>query len=295
MPEIAPRQAASFGKGNTARAPKKANVMKKQACFSKRRGKVKEKNIAQKLEWWYEDFCRSQVLVKDFIEHDPVQFPRRFKRRADIEIAAFLTATIAWGRRDLIIRSAQKMFSLMEPCPSAFVMDGDYRKLKDRCVYRTFFEDDLKYFCRGFKSCYMKYGSLEKLFVSAPDIWQGIALFREEMAAANKGRYSKHIADPGSPDRAGSACKRINLALRWLVRKGPVDMGLWKSITPAALYIPLDIHVARTSRRLGLLERKSNDKKAVIELTEKLRKFCPEDPVKYDFVLFSMSLVDKWQ
>jgi uncharacterized protein (TIGR02757 family) len=266
--------------------------MKKQACFSKRRGEMIKKSITEKLESWYEDFCRSPGLVSDFIKNDPVQFPRSFTKRADIEIAAFLTATIAWGRRDLIIRSAEKMFSLMAPGPAAFVMDGDYRKLKDHCVYRTFFEDDLKYFCRGFKSCYAKYGSLEKLFASVPDIWQGIALFRKEMAAVNKGLYSKHIANPGLPDRTGSACKRINLALRWLVRKGPVDMGLWKNVSPASLYIPLDLHVARTSRRLGLLERKSNDKKAVIELTEKLRKFCPEDPVKYDFALFSIGLTN---
>jgi uncharacterized protein (TIGR02757 family) len=246
--------------------------------------------LGKALNYWYKKFCASEELVKDFIAHDPVQFPRRFSKRADIEIAAFLTATIAWGRRDLIIRSAEKMFSIMKGGPAAFVMAGDYRKLKDRCVYRTFFEDDLLYFCRGFKSCYAKYGSLEKLFASGADIWQGIFLFREEMAAANKGRYSKHIANPGTADRAGSACKRINLALRWLARKGPVDMGLWKSITPAALYIPLDLHVARTSRRLGLLERKSNDKKAVIELTEKLREFCPEDPVKFDIVLFKMGL-----
>jgi uncharacterized protein (TIGR02757 family) len=244
----------------------------------------------EELNCWYKKLCASEVLAKDFIAHDPVQFPRRYTKRADIEIAAFLTATIAWGRRDLIIRSAQTMFSLMEPGPSAFVMAGDYRKLKDRCVYRTFFEDDLKYFCKGFKSCYAKYGSLEKLFASGADTWQGIALFREEMAAANRGRYSKHIANPGTADHSGSACKRINLALRWLVRKGPVDMGLWKSVSPAALYIPLDLHVARTSRRLGLLERKSNDKKAVIELTEKLRVFCPEDPVKYDLALFLIGL-----
>ena len=225
---------------------------------------------------------------------DPVQFPRRYaksgaKQRANIEIAAFLAATIAWGRRDLILRSAEKMFSLMEPNPAAFVMAGNYRKLKDRCIHRTFFEDDLKYFGRGFKSCYAKYGSLEKLFAAALDIWQGIALFREEMAAANGGRYTKHIANPGKPDAAaGSACKRINLALRWLVRKGPVDLGLWKSISPSSLYIPLDVHVARSARRLGLLKRKSNDKKAVIELSQKLRELCPDDPIKYDFVLFGM-------
>ncbi|MDR0316363.1 MAG: TIGR02757 family protein [Treponema sp.] len=248
----------------------------------------RKRRIIHELDRWYTKFRSSENLVRDFIARDPVQFPRRYTKRADIEIAAFLAVTIAWGRRDLILRSAEKMFSLMEPGPAAFVMGGDYRKLKERCIHRTFFEDDLKYFCKGLKSCYVKYGNLEKLFASVPDIWQGIALFREEMAAAN-GRYSKHIASPGAADSgAGSACKRINLALRWLVRNGPVDIGLWKKIRPAALYIPLDVHVARTSRRLGLLKRKSNDKKAVIELTEKLREFCPQDPVKYDFALFGL-------
>jgi len=250
--------------------------------------------IIRDLERRYKQFISSENSVNDFIIRDPVQFPRRYmkycgKHRANIEIAAFLAATIAWGRRDLILRSAEKMFSLLEPDPAAFVMAGNYRKLKDRCIHRTFFEDDLRYFCRGFKSCYTQYGSLEKLFASAPDIWQGIALFREEMAAANKGSYSKHIANPGGPDSgAGSACKRINLALRWLVRQEPVDLGLWKSISPSSLYIPLDVHVARSARRLGLLQRKSNDKKTVIELTQRLREWCPEDPVKYDFVLFGM-------
>ena len=206
-------------------------------------------------------------------------------RRADIEIAAFLAATVAWGRRDLILRSCRKMFELLRPGPAAFVMSGSYRTLKDHCVHRTFFESDLKYFCRGLKHCYEKYGSLEKLFACQPDIWLGISLFRQEMAAANRNRYTKHIANP----QANSACKRINLALRWLVRKGPVDLGLWESLQPSSLFIPLDVHVARNARRLGLLKRGSNDKKAVVELTEKLREFCPEDPVKYDFVLFGMS------
>jgi uncharacterized protein (TIGR02757 family) len=111
------------------------------------------------------------------------------------------------------------------------------------------------------------------------------------MAVANGGRYSKHIANPGGG--TPSACKRINLALRWLVREGPVDTGLWKSIKPAALYIPLDVHVARTARKLGLLTRKSNDRKAVVELTEKLREFCKEDPVKYDFVLFGIGALPR--
>jgi uncharacterized protein (TIGR02757 family) len=245
-----------------------------------------KETVYKKLDCQYRKFVVSEIFVNDFIAKDPVQFPRRFSKRGDVEIAAFLSATIAWGRRDLIIRSAQRMFALMDASPSAFVTAGNYRKLKDGCIHRTFFEGDLKYFCKGFRHCYAKYGNLEKLFASVPDVWQGIGLFREEMASANGGRYSKHIANSGGA--TPSACKRINLALRWLVREGPVDTGLWKSIKPAELYIPLDVHVARTARKLGLLTRKSNDRKAVEELTEKLRGFCKEDPVKYDFALFGM-------
>jgi uncharacterized protein (TIGR02757 family) len=240
-------------------------------------------DLAGELERWYKEIC-----TPDFIPLDPVQFPRRYAKREDIEIAAFLSATIAWGRRDMILRSAEKMFASLGPSPHGYVMSGEYKKLKSANIHRTFFQNDLKYYCNGLKHCYAKYGNLEKLFSSAPNVWESFALFREEMAAVNSGRYSKHISNPGSEDSGGSACKRLNLTLRWLVREGPVDLGLWKSIKPAALYIPLDVHVARTARKLGLLQRKSNDKKAVIELTEKLREFCPQDPVKYDFALFGM-------
>jgi uncharacterized protein (TIGR02757 family) len=250
-----------------------------------------EGDIKKQLDFWYRKINRNE-----FIPADPVKFPHAYSAAADIEIAAFLAATIAWGRRDLILRSGERMFAFLGPSPAAFVMAGDYRKLKDRCVHRTFFEEDLKYFCRGFKFCFEKYGGPEKLFaaplgLSGGSVWDGIALFREAMAKANGGRYTKHIADPA----AGSACKRINLALRWLVRReGPVDLGLWKSISPAALCIPLDLHVGRTTRRLGLLEggRKANDRKAAAALTEKLRRFCPEDPAKYDLALFGMGVED---
>jgi uncharacterized protein (TIGR02757 family) len=204
----------------------------------------------------------------------------------------------------MILKSAEKMFSLLGPSPYEFVMEGKYKKFAEgsRCcsIDRTFFESDLRYVCKGRKACYANFGSLEKLFASAADVWEGINLFRETMAqanslaanslAGNKGLYSKHISNPV----AGSACKRLHLALRWLVRReGPVDMGLWKSISPSSLFIPLDVHVGRTARCLGLLQRKANDKKAVISLTEKLRAFCPEDPVKYDFALFGYSVKQK--
>ena len=241
------------------------------------------KTTQKVLDKWYEKVC-----TPEFIPHDPVKFPRLYKKREDIEIAAFLSAVIAWGRRDLILRSAEKMLKIMENAPYSFIKKGGHEKLKDRNIHRTFFETDLKYFCRGFEHCYAKYGNLENLFAPADDVWEGFSLFREEMAKANRGRYSKHISNPGLPGKNGSACKRFNLALRWLVRKGPVDLGLWKKIIPAGLYIPLDVHVARTARKLGLLTRNSNDKKAVLELTENLRAYCPDDPVKYDFALFGM-------
>ena len=231
----------------------------------------------------------------EFITHDPVQFPHRYKKSQDREIAAFLAASIAWGRRDLILKSAEKMFALMGKSPYDFVMKGDYSKLATgqngrRSIHRTFFEDDLIYFCRGFRACYEKFGSLEALFASAAGIWEGIRVFRQTMAAGN-GSPSKHISDA----EAGSACKRLNLALRWLVRQeGPVDLGLWKSISPSSLFIPLDLHVGRAARQLGLLDsgRKANDKKAVIMITEKLRVFCPEDPVKYDLALFGYGMAN---
>jgi uncharacterized protein (TIGR02757 family) len=248
------------------------------------------KLLSQKLDSWYEKICN-----RDFIADDPVQFPHRYKKREDIEIAAFLSATIAWGRRDIILRSAEKMFTLMDSHPYDFVISGDFKKLKNKNIHRTFFESDLKYFCKGLKHIYAQYGNLENLFLSKQgqkklplqcDVWKSFYLFREEMAKANKGEYSIHVSNAGEENENGSACKKFNLALRWLVRGGPVDLGLWKKIKPASLYIPLDVHVARTARKMGLLERKSNDKKAVVMLTEKLREFCPDDPVKYDFALF---------
>jgi len=194
------------------------------------------------------------------------------------------------------------MFALIGKSPFSYITSGGYKNLKNKNIHRTFFESDLKYFCIGFEHCYAKYGNLEKLFAGAGNVWEGMAMFREEMAKGNKGRYLKqHISDPGIPkvrvnglarkkESNGSACKRFNLALRWLVRGGPVDLSLWKSIKPASLYIPLDVHVTRTAQKLGLLKRKSNDKKAVIELTERLREFCADDPVKYDFALFGMGV-----
>ena len=230
-----------------------------------------------------------EINRPEFILADPVQFPHRYTKKQDIEIAAFLAASVAWGRRDLIIRSCERMFSLMRPGPYDYIMAGDFGNLGNRNVHRTFFENDLKYFCLGLKNCYTNFNSLELLFASRDNVWDSMVLLREIIALGNGGIFTKHLADANS----SSACKRLNLALRWLVRKdGPVDLGIWKKISPASLYIPLDVHVGRVARSLGLLDpvRKSNDRKAVIALTERLREFCPEDPVKYDFALFGIGV-----
>ena len=236
-----------------------------------------------------------------FIKDDPVQFPHRYSDLRDIEIVSFLVATIAWGNRKMILNSANKMLEMMGKSPYDYVMSGGYEKLDDRkCIHRTFFGKDFKYYCKGFQALYGvprcarndKQTLEEVFFNNEHDVWKGIQNFRDLMAEAN-GATSKHISNPccESPMK-GSACKRLHMALRWLVRNdGIVDLGVWKRLNPNDLMIPLDVHVARVSRDLGLLERKSNDRMAVELLTEKLRQFDKDDPVKYDFALFGVELM----
>jgi len=255
--------------------------------------------IRDELDRRYEAFRESPAAVDGFVALDPVRFPRLLAAgggdRAAVEITAFLSATIAWGRRDMILRSAERLFDPsgdFDPLGRCSAKGAGKRVVgRGRNIHRTFFESDLAYFVNGFRRYYERHESLEELFLGSPaesvgeskcPIWLGIERFRAEMAAGNGGAPSRHVANAA----AGSACKRMHLALRWLVRRGPVDLGLWTRVDPSALYVPLDVHVARSARSLGLLERKSNDRKAVVELTERLREFCPEDPVKYDFVLF---------
>ncbi len=231
-----------------------------------------------------------------FIKDDPVQFPHRYSDIHDIEIVSFLVATIAWGNRKMILNNANKMLDIMGKSPYDYVMSGGFEKLEDsKCVHRTFFGRDLKYYCKGIQHIYNQLVScsLENVFYNEEhDVWRGIENFRNLMAEAN-GVTSKHISNPCcEAPMKGSACKRLHMALRWLVRNdGIVDLGVWKRLSPKDLMIPLDVHVARVSRELGLLDRKSNDRMAVEILTEHLREFDAEDPVKYDFALFGVELM----
>ena len=230
----------------------------------------------------------------DFIANDPVQFPRRFERLQDIEIAALLSATIAWGNRKMICNNCNKMLALMDNQPYDYVMDKGYEELPDMNIHRTFFSKNLRYYLRGLNFIYSKYGSLhdfaKHMAISSSEFpsWKLVEEMNKVFTEANNGESDNRCL-PGNLQN--TALKRINMALRWLVRDdGIVDMGVWNVIKPSQLFIPLDVHVGNVSRELGLLTRNANDRKATIELTEMLRKMRPEDPVWYDYALFGIGV-----
>ena len=233
----------------------------------------------------------AQYNCREFIANDPVSFPHSFDRREDVEVVALLASVIAWGNRKMILRSGNRMFNeIMHSRPFEYIMSGEWESLEDRMnIHRTFFAFDFKYICRGLQSVFMKYGSMEPLF-SGCSTWEGIENMRSEFAAVNSGASTRHISNPlHAKGKPASACKRMHMMLRWLCRKdGIVDLGIWDSIHPSQLMIPLDVHVARTARLLGLIKRKQNDRNTVEELTAKLREFSPDDPVRYDFALFGV-------
>jgi len=233
-----------------------------------------------------------------FIETDPISVPRRFSRKEDIEIAGFLVATIAWGQRKTIIDNGFRLMELMDWQPTDFVKNFSEKDLKPFIgfVHRTFNFSDLEFFLFSLKNIYQEHGGLEQCFtkpyLDTGYIKDGIAGFRKVfIEILYSPRTLKHLSDPDS----GSSAKRLNMFLRWMVRKdnAGVDFGLWKGISPAHLYCPLDLHSGRVARMLGLLKRKQNDWKAVEELTANLRKLNPEDPVLYDFALFGMGVFEK--
>ena len=228
---------------------------------------------------------------KEFIKNDPISFPHSFTRREDVEIAALLASTIAWGNRKMILSSGRKMFcDIMHSAPYNYVMSGEWERLDDRMnIHRTFFASDFKYICRGLRNIFSKHGTMETLFLGC-SVWDGIENLRREMAGANDGATTRHISNPiAQKGKPASACKRLHMMLRWLCRKdGVVDLGIWQGVSQAELMIPLDVHVARTARSLGIVTRKQNDRRTVEELTAQLRKLSPDDPVKYDFALFGV-------
>jgi uncharacterized protein (TIGR02757 family) len=232
----------------------------------------------------------------NFIESDPIQIPHLFSSKEDIEIAGFLSATIAWGNRKMIIKNAHKMMDLMGNAPYDFVMshtEDDLERLES-FVHRTFNGLDFATFIRSLQHIYKNHNGLEAVFAEHQQLdsmQKSISEFKKTFfEIPHQNRTQKHISDP----RNGSAAKRINMMLRWFCRednKG-VDLGIWKSISPELLSCPLDVHSGNVARKLGLLTRKQNDGKAVAELDLKLREFDPNDPVKYDFALFGLGVFE---
>jgi uncharacterized protein (TIGR02757 family) len=233
------------------------------------------------------DEYSEKINVPEFIDSDPVQFVHRYKLLQDIEVAGILSAINAWGRRDMILRDIKRILNFMGKSPYDFVMTFDLDVLSgDKSLHRTFNISDFGYICKGLKKVYSAHSSMEEYF-AGKNMFEGIKSFRTEIISANEtgGRSSKHLSNPD----ANSACKRLHLFLRWMVRNdGIVDLGVWKNIAPAELFIPLDVHVGRVSRSLGLVSRKQNDRKTVEELTAVLKKLNPQDPIIYDFGLFGI-------
>ncbi len=237
----------------------------------------------------------SQYNCINFIENDPISIPHKFTSKEDIEIAGFISAILAWGNRKAIIKSAKQLMSWMDNSPFDFISNANKNDLKlfYNFKYRTFNGIDCVHFIESLQNIYMKHGGLQSVFEQGykkdNSIKTSISNFREVFFENNhETRTEKHIANT----LKNSAAKRINMYLRWMVRtdKNEVDFGIWKGIPTKDLMMPLDVHSGTVAREFGLLKRKQNDWKAVEELTNILRQFDPNDPVKYDFALFGIGV-----
>ena len=236
----------------------------------------------------------------NFIESDPIQIPHLFSQKEDVEIAGFLSATIAWGNRKMIIKNAYKMMDLMGNSPYDFVMSHTENNLDqlESFAHRTFNGQDFASFIKGLHHIYKNHDGLEAVFakqqsqsVGTNPMQQSISEFKKVFfEIPHQNRTQKHISDPMN----GSAAKRINMMLRWFCRqdnKG-VDLGIWKSISPSLLSCPLDVHSGNVARKLGLFTRKHNNGKALAELDTKMLELDPNDPMKYDFALFGLGFFE---
>ena len=244
------------------------------------------------------DFYQDKYNSISFIPNDPISVPHRYSLLQDVEIAGFWTAMLSWGRRQTIIKKAIELMNIMGDSPYEFILN---HKEKDRVrfqcfVHRTFQYTDTLYFLEFLQHFYRSHESLEEAFLSPENtldpVFNGLIRFHNSFFSLpnSPARTRKHVSTPAR----GSTCKRLNMFLRWMVRddNNGVDFGIWKRIEPHQLYIPLDLHVDKVARSLGLLKRKQTDWLAVCELTDLLRSFDAVDPVKYDFALFGIGILE---
>jgi len=227
-----------------------------------------------------------------FIESDPISIPHSFSKKEDIEIIGFLVAIIAWGNRKSIIKNGWKLVELMESQPYEFIINYKTNQLKNSgFVHRTFNANDLDFFLNAISLIYLNSDGLETAFNAKLNTKDKISAFRDLfLKTPHLVRSEKHLANPLN----GSSAKRINMYLRWMIRndKKGVDFGIWNSHKMSDLYVPLDVHTGISARKLGLISRRANDWKSLEEMMNHLKIFCPDDPCKYDFALFGLS-VDK--
>ena len=247
------------------------------------------------------EFLDEKVVLYNncnFIDSDPVQIPHLYALKEDIEISGFLAATISWGNRKMIIQNSKKMMQIMGNSPYDFVMSHNENNIikLENFVHRTFNHIDFSTFLYALKNIYENHNGLENLFAKHQEkdsLQKSISEFKKVFFEINHDyRTQKHVSDPSN----NSAAKRINMYLRWMVRndqKG-VDLGIWKSINASKLSCPLDVHSGNVARKLGLLIRKQNDAKALLELDFQLRKLDKNDPVKYDFALFGLGVFENF-
>lgn len=245
------------------------------------------------------EFLNEKVVLYNqpqFIESDPISIPHAFTQKEDVEISGFLAATLAWGNRKAIIKSANYLMTLLDHQPYEFVMHAAESDLKrfEKFVYRTFNGEDALFFVKALQHIYRKHHGLESVFTKGfdGDLKSALIYFRSLFMGDHTVRTSKHMANV----LKGSSAKRLNMFLRWMIRNDNcgVDFGIWKSLSSADLYLPLDVHTGNVSRKLGLLNRKQSDWKAVEEVTNQLRKMDATDPVKYDFALFGLGIFEKF-
>ena len=237
----------------------------------------------------------------DFISEDPISIPHLFTQQQDIEIAGLFAALFAWGNRTTIINKSKDLLKRMDNAPYDFIKNHEEEDLKAILGFkhRTFTETDILYFILFLQQHYRHSNTLETAFSQWMEkkdrnITAALNGFHQYFFSLEDAprRTRKHIASPNK----NSSCKRLNMFLRWMVRKDQmgVDFGIWQTIRPSQLICPIDLHVARVAKRFGLLERPNADWTAAISLTDELRKFDPEDPVKYDFALFGLGVVEKF-
>ncbi|GDX53297.1 TIGR02757 family protein [Bacteroidota bacterium] len=240
----------------------------------------------------------NQYNRKSFIENDPVCIPHLFSKKQDIEIAGLFAAVFAWGQRKTIINKSKELMQLMDMQPHDFILHHDESDLKkfSRFKHRTFNYTDTLYFIHFLQNYYSKHNSLEDAFLpkkKESNMENALIRFHDLFFSLedSPNRTRKHIPTPARK----SSCKRLNMYLRWMVRRDTcgVDFGIWKKIKPSQLICPVDLHVERVARKLGLINRKNADWQTVVELTDSLKQFDANDPVKYDFALFGIGVMEK--